>query len=172
MHCPIHHPSRDKSKKRFLYIKQVHSDENKWHYCDPPAQFCEVRSEFFTSHMHTNGKPAFFIFEFRINYGRFRIFSNRCIGHISRTKRNYKKRQAFYLLVGARSTPCKKIASNCVKLSRAYHITSYRIISYHIISYHIVSYHIISYHITSYRIMSYHIIAKQRLEQHVGWPIS
>ena len=52
--------------------------------------------------IHTNGKPAFFIpgILFQASYGRFRMVSGRCIGHISRTKQNNKKgRISSYWLV-------------------------------------------------------------------------
>ena len=60
-----------------------------------PAQFCEFWSEILTSYLYrvcrqTESEPSFLFF-FRTSYDRFCIFPDRCIGHISRTKKKKKK---------------------------------------------------------------------------------
>ena len=55
----------------------------------------------FGPHVQTNWKPAAFDF-FETSIGRFSIFSNRCIGHISRKEKKKEKiTKAVFQFVGA-----------------------------------------------------------------------
>ena len=110
-------PSRDWQKKGF------YTSDTWWRVqvaklrC--PAQCCKIWFETFTLYLNrmcTQRKAGlffsfFFRFSFHTSYGRFRIFSDRCIRHTSRKKKKDKKiRQVLHWLAGAWS-PCQKSTS-------------------------------------------------------------
>ena len=120
LHCPIRPPSRrDMAKKRLIPIHGTRSsDENKWHYCDAPLNFCEFRSEILTSYVLSiwtacaNKRTACPLFNTRsiflqtkVKVTSFGIFLDCCIGHTSRTQ---KKGGAGFSFVGwcMVKTPC------------------------------------------------------------------
>ena len=81
-HCPIRHPSRDITRTRFLiHVNQVFSTKNGENgiFAIPRSILRLLIGNFndvFEPHVHTNGKPGFFLF-FYASYGRFHIFSDR-----------------------------------------------------------------------------------------------
>ena len=104
LHCPSRHPSRDMNKRRLLYIK-THIVMRTGGITAMPRSMLRSENNLVSEpHVQTNGKPAPFFFVQTSN-GRFRIFSDRCVGRISTNK---KKRQAFLMLVGESWNPCKK----------------------------------------------------------------
>ena len=88
--CPIRHPSRDTTKKRFLYIKQVvmrTSGITAMPRLILRASICNVEPRIWTTCANKRKacRSAYTIFQ--TSYGRFRIFSDPCIGHFSWTKK-------------------------------------------------------------------------------------
>ena len=85
-HCPVRRPSRDIAKTQFPYFRET--SIYGWFFCIAPrAQFCEFRSENLTSYLHKSRQTESESFFFQTRYGRFCIFPDLCIGHISRTKK-------------------------------------------------------------------------------------
>ena len=87
-----------KKKKRFLHMEQVAMRAGG--VTAMPRSFWRIWVIIFLprgcSHVHVSGKPAsYFFVAFQTSCGRFCIFSDRCIGHISRTRTKHKKRQEF-----------------------------------------------------------------------------
>ena len=101
LHCPVRHPSRDMTEKRFLYIKQVVMRTRGITTAICPAQFCEFRSETLTSYLNhmckqTERLPPF-LFCSQTSYGRFCIFSD----HLYRSNlSNIKEKGAGFPFVG------------------------------------------------------------------------
>ena len=101
LHCPIRRPSRDMATKRFLYITQVVVRTSSVTAMPCSTLICEVRSQKKKiSHLNRISKqketlPFLGLSFFQACYGRFCIFLDRCIGHISRTKQKKKKKASL-----------------------------------------------------------------------------